>query len=63
MEFISRYLNKNCYITTLQSVVTGTITEVKDGWILVDSKNEKNISINCDYIVKISEIPEKIKNK
>ena len=54
LEILERYLGKDCVIHTLNDQVSGTITQISDGWILVD--NGKNVSaVNAEYVLCVQE--------
>lgn len=55
-ELLRNYLGKECIIYTINSQLTGTISDVADGWISV--QNNKNVEIiNVDYIIRVREYP------
>lgn len=65
-ELISRFIGKEVIITTMNSEtisVNGTVTEVKDNWVVLDTKNYGMDAINIDYITRIREYPRKENGK
>lgn len=60
VELIKRYIGKDCYVYTMDSHVRGIITEMKDGWIVVDNKGKENL-VNLDFVTRIQEIAKKPK--
>lgn len=59
---VENYIDKECIIYTMNSQVSGFIKEVKDGWIVVDTGNDKDI-INLQYVIRIREYPKNKKGK
>ncbi|MDY3071516.1 MAG: hypothetical protein SOX31_04730 [Eubacteriales bacterium] len=55
-ELAKRFIGKECLIYTFGNQLTGTITEVTDGAILVDNKSETE-AVNLDFVVRIREYP------
>ncbi len=64
-ELLKRFIGKNCNISLMNSSagILGTITEVEDNWVMVDTNSNGIDVINIDYITRISEWvrPEKKK--
>lgn len=56
VELAKQFIGKECIIYTLNNQINGTITEVSDGAIAVESNNTKEI-VNLDYILRIREYP------
>lgn len=56
-ELAQKFINKECIIYTFNSQITGTITEVNEGGILID-KSGCLEAVNFDFIVRIREYPK-----
>ena len=54
-EFVSGFLNKLVFIKTIDSFDTGTISDIKDGWIKITDKKGKHTLINIETIISIAE--------
>ena len=65
-ELVSRFVGKEVIITVMNSDsmgVTGVVTEVKDNWLVVDTKGNGLDAVNIDYITRIREYPRKENGK
>lgn len=62
LEIINAYVGKECLIYTMNSQITGTISEVNDNWIKIKSGTTEDI-INLDYVIRIREYPKNKKGK
>lgn len=64
-ELLKRFIGKKCNISIMNSSsgILGTITEVQDNWVIVDTDNNGTDAVNIDYITQISEWPAKDKKK
>lgn len=64
-ELLKRFIGKKCNITIMNSStgILGTITEIQDNWIIVDTDSNNADAVNIDYITQISEWKTKKKNK
>ena len=58
-EVLKRFIGKKCNISIMNSSsgILGTITEVQDNWVIVDTDNNGIDAVNIDYITQISEWP------
>ncbi len=56
-ELLKRFIGKKCNISIMNSSsgILGTITEVQDNWVIVDTDNNGTDAVNIDYITQISE--------
>lgn len=64
-ELAKQFIGKDCLIYTVtgESVsVKGTVTEVKDGWLVVENDGNRQI-VNLEYITRIQEWPRNAKGK
>ena len=62
-ELAIRFIDKECIIYTFNSnQIQGTIKDVTDGAILLDSKGTIE-AVNLDFIVRIREFPKKKNGK
>lgn len=61
-ELAKRFIDKECIVYTFNAQLTGTIKEVTDTAILVESDGTPEI-VNTDYIVRIREYPKNKKGK
>ena len=59
-ELLKSLVGKNCRIYVVESVgsVTGTVAEVGERWVAVDTKKGRKL-LNADYIVQAEEMPVK----
>lgn len=58
-DVLNRYIGKDCvvYVSTGNfSVVEGKVTEIKDNWIVVKTKDGDEV-INFDYVIRVKEHP------
>ena len=62
VELAKRFVGKECIIYTFNSQINGTIKEVSDGAILLDSKGTEE-AVNVDFIIRIREYPTKKNGK
>ena len=64
-ELLKRFIGKKCSISIMNSSsgILGTITEVQDNWVVVDTDNNGTDAVNIDYITQISEWEIKKKKK
>ena len=62
-ELLKRFIGKKCNISIINSSagILGTITEVQDNWVIVDTDSNGIDAINIDYITQISEWERKKK--
>ena len=62
-ELAKRFVGKECIINTMNSSqLTGTVKEVTDGAVLLDSNGDLE-AINIDYIMRLREYPRKKNGK
>ena len=56
-ELLKRFIGKKCNISIMNSStgILGTITEVQDNWVIVDTDGNSTDAINIDYITQISD--------
>ena len=57
-ELAKAFIGKECFIYTVNSQLTGTVTEVTEGALLLNNGKETEI-LNLDYIVRIREYPRR----
>lgn len=64
-ELLKRFIGKKCNISIMNSSsgILGTITEVQDNWVIVDTDSNGTDAVNIDYITQISEWEIKKKKK
>lgn len=62
LELAKRFIDKECIIYTFSSQISGTIKEVSDGAIMVES-NKCQEAVNLDFVVRIREYPRKKNSK
>lgn len=64
-ELLKRFIGKRCSITIMNSSVgvLGTITEIQDNWVIIDTDGSNNDAINIDFITRVTEWPVKEKKK
>ena len=61
MEHVKKFIGKECYIYTIQSMsspIKGIIKDVDDNSIILETKKTKDV-INLDYVMRVSEIQKK----
>ncbi len=59
-EMLMPYIGKKCGVHTLNDYVSGVITEIRDGWMRVEAKNEV-YNLNLDYVIRVTEKKSKEK--
>ena len=64
-ELLKRFIGKKCNISIMNSStgVLGTITEVQDNWVIIDTDGNGTDAVNVDYITRITEWSVKEKKK
>ena len=64
-ELLKRFIGKKCNISVMNSStgVLGTIIEVQDNWVIIDTDGTGTDAVNVDYITRITEWPVKDKKK
>lgn len=62
-ELAMRFIGKECIIYTVNSqTLTGTVKEVTDGALLLESETTSE-AVNLDFIIRIREYPRNKKGK
>ena len=62
LEMLERFIGKECIVYELENQVTGTIREIKDGWIIVE--NDKGTeALNAEFVTRVREYPRKKNGK
>lgn len=61
-EVVQEFIGKECVIYTISNQISGTITELKDGWIVVMTQSGKE-ALNLEHIGRIREYPRNSKGK
>ena len=55
-ELLEKYIGKDCTIHTLDgNSATGNVTSIKDGWLVLSTKQDSTQVLNLDYIIRIRE--------
>ena len=64
-EILKRFIGKKCYIMSYNSSFGETVTvdDVSENWVSVTARDGSVKVINTDYVVSVSENPEKKKKK
>lgn len=62
VELARRFINKECIIYTFNGQITGTVKEVSDHAILLESSGSDE-AVNLNFIVRIREYPRNKKGK
>lgn len=62
VEHIKEFIGKDCFIYTIQSTLHGTIKDVTDNSIILETKSTNDV-INLDYVMRVSEIVNRKKIK
>lgn len=62
VEFAKRFIGKDCIIYTFNSQLSGIITEVSDGAILIDNNGRDEV-VNLEFVMRIREYPRKKNGK
>ena len=55
LEFAKKFIDKECYIYTINNTFKCVIKEVADNAILLETKNSTDV-VNLDFVLRISEI-------
>ena len=58
LEMLERFIGKECIIYALESQMSGTIREIRDGWIIVEN-NKGMEALNAEYVTRVREYPRK----
>lgn len=61
-EVINEFVGKECIIYTINSQIIGTLTELKEGWIVVETPGGKE-ALNLEHIGRIREFPRNKKGR
>ena len=59
---VENYIGKECLVYTMNSQISGTVTEVNDGWLVIDTGKGPD-AVNLDYVVRVREYPKNKKGK
>lgn len=62
-ELATRFIEKECFINTINSQMIGTIKEVTEKGLLLENSSKVLEAINLDYVLRICEIPRKKNGK
>lgn len=62
IELAKKFIGKKCLIYAFDTQVTGVLTEVTNGGVLVDNNGSIEV-LNMDFIVRIREYPKNRKGK
>lgn len=57
LDLVKKYIGKECIIYTINTQLTGTIKEVADGWLSVDTGTDTDV-VNIDYVIRIRQYPK-----
>ncbi len=62
-EILKRFIGKKCYIMPYNSSFGETVTvdDVSENWVSVTARDGSVKVINTDYVISVSEAPEKKK--
>lgn len=62
-EILKKFIGKKCSIMSYNSGFGETVTvdDVSENWVSVTAKDGSVKAINIDYIISVSEVPEKKK--
>ena len=58
LEMLERFIGKECIIYALESQMSGTIRELRDGWIIVENSKGTE-ALNAEYVTRVREYPRK----
>ena len=58
LEMLERFIGKECIIYELENRITGTIRELRDGWIIVENSKGTE-ALNAEYVTRVREHPRK----
>ena len=62
LEMLERFIGKECIVYALENQITGTIREIRDGWIIVE--NDKGTeALNAEFVTRVREYPRKKNGK
>ena len=62
LEMLERFIGKECIIYALESQMSGTIRELRDGWIIVENSKGTE-ALNAEYVTRVREYPRKKNGK
>ena len=55
-DMANKFIGKECIVYTLNSQLTGTVKEVGEGALLLETKDSTE-AVNFDYILRLREYP------
>lgn len=62
LEAARRYLGRRCFIHLFNAQIVGTIVEVADGAVIVETDGAQEL-LNPDFIVRIRDYPQRKKKR
>ncbi len=62
IELAKRFLEKECVVDTIEHQVVGTVKEVSDGAILLETESGEQ-ALNLEFVERIREYPRNKKGK
>ena len=62
LEMLERFIGKECIVYDLESQITGTIREIRDGWIIVENSKGTE-ALNAEFVTRVREYPRNKKGK
>lgn len=64
-ELLKRFIGKKCHIVIMNSSegILGTVMDVQDNWVIIDTDGNGTDAVNVDYITRITEWSVKEKKK
>ena len=62
LEMLERFVGKECVIYGIESQMSGTIRELRDGWIIVENSKGTE-AVNAEFVTRVREYPRKKNGK
>ena len=62
LEMLERFVGKECVVYGIENQITGTIREIRDGWIIMENSKGTE-AVNAEYVTRVREYPRNKKGK
>lgn len=62
LEMLERFVGKECVVYVIEGQLTGTVRELRDGWIILENSKGTE-AVNAEYVTRIKEYPKNKKGK
>ena len=62
LEMLERFIGKDCVVYGIENQMSGTIREIRDGWIILEN-GKGTEAVNAEYVTRVREYPRKKNGK